>query len=219
MHAAGLLGASTGLPIATLLLVELIIYVLICFGSYGFFKKAGQPGWAAFVPFYNWYIVLKIVGRPGWWLALYLVGFIPLVGTIVLIVLQAIICGDLARSFGHGTGFAVLLFFFFPILAYVLSYGSSVYRGPAALGGRGGPGGGYGYGPPNPPYGGGYGSPPYGGPPAQQYPPPYGAPPPPYGQPPAAPPPYGAPPAPPPPYGQPPASPPSGATEGDAPAE
>jgi hypothetical protein len=28
------------------------------------FTKAGQPGWAALIPIYNIYIILKIVGRP-----------------------------------------------------------------------------------------------------------------------------------------------------------
>lgn len=40
------------------------------------FTKAGQPGWAAIIPFYNIYVLMKVVGRPGWWLILFL---IPLV--------------------------------------------------------------------------------------------------------------------------------------------
>jgi len=28
------------------------------------YKKAGQPGWASIIPFYNFYVLLKIVGKP-----------------------------------------------------------------------------------------------------------------------------------------------------------
>jgi hypothetical protein len=47
------------------------------------FVKAGQPGWKAIIPIYNYYIMLKIVGRPGWWLILYI---IPLVNIIIGII-------------------------------------------------------------------------------------------------------------------------------------
>ena len=62
------------------------------------YTKAGQPGWACIIPFYNIYVLLKIVGRPGWWLVLML---IPLVN-LVIAILVAI---DLAKVFGKGTGF------------------------------------------------------------------------------------------------------------------
>ena len=35
------------------------------------FAKAGRPGWAAIIPIYNYYIALKIAGKPGWWLLLF----------------------------------------------------------------------------------------------------------------------------------------------------
>jgi signal peptidase I len=35
---------------------------------YKLFEKAGEPGWAALVPFYNAFVVVKIVGAPKWWL-------------------------------------------------------------------------------------------------------------------------------------------------------
>ncbi|MGH3469143.1 MAG: DUF5684 domain-containing protein, partial [Thermocrispum sp.] len=123
------------------------------------------------MPFYNIYILLKIVGRPGWWLVLFI---IPLVSFVILI----IVASDLAKSFGKGGGFAVLLILL-PFVGYpILRFGSARYLGPAALAGAqygGYPQGGYGqqqY-PPQAPYG--QPQPPYG---QQQYPPqaPYGQP-------------------------------------------
>lgn len=71
------------------------------------------------------YILLKIVGRPWWWLILFI---IPLVGLIVAIVVSV----DVAKSFGKGVlfgiGLALLGFIFFPILGF----GQAQYQGPSA---------------------------------------------------------------------------------------
>ena len=87
--------------------------------------KAGQPGWACIVPIYNIYILLRIAGRPGWWLILYL---IPLVSIVVAVIVAI----DIAKAFGKGTGFglglAFLGFIFFPILAF----GDAKYGGGSA---------------------------------------------------------------------------------------
>ena len=49
--------------------MEAIIILAICIaviaGIWKVFVKAGQPGWAAIIPIYNAYILLKIVGRPA----------------------------------------------------------------------------------------------------------------------------------------------------------
>jgi hypothetical protein len=88
------------------------------------FKKAGQEGWPALIPIYSTYILLKVVGRPGWWLILFL---IPIVNLVILI----IVMNDLSKSFGHGVGFTLGLLFLSIIFLYILAFGSSTYRGPA----------------------------------------------------------------------------------------
>lgn len=75
-------------------------YLLTVLPLWFIFKKAGQPEWAALIPIFNIYVMLKVVGRPGWWLLLFL---IPFVGLIIWI----IVAYDLARSFGHGAGFTI----------------------------------------------------------------------------------------------------------------
>ncbi|MEY2563396.1 MAG: hypothetical protein QOH88_1589 [Verrucomicrobiota bacterium] len=103
----------------------LLIGLVLVIAMWKIFTKANQPGWASLIPFYNFYIWCKIVGRPGWWLLLML---IPFVNFIIIIIL----CIDLAKSFGKGAGFGIGLLLlgiiFFPILAF----GSSQYVGPAA---------------------------------------------------------------------------------------
>jgi len=89
------------------------------------FVKAGQPGWASIIPIYNWYILLKIVGRPGWWLILMFIPFVNFVFIILLLI-------DLARSFGKGGGFAAGLILLAPIFIVILGLGDARYVGPAA---------------------------------------------------------------------------------------
>ena len=79
----------------------------------------------AFVPIYGFYILLKVVGRPGWWLIWI---FIPIVNYIVII----IVFNDLSKSFGHGVGFTLGLIFLSWIFLAILAWGSSTYRGPSA---------------------------------------------------------------------------------------
>src|SRR3977135_783553 len=62
-------------------------------GYWWLFEKAGEKGWKSLIPFYNFYILTKITGRPWWWI-FYL--FIPIVHLFVAIGIQV----DLYRSFG-----------------------------------------------------------------------------------------------------------------------
>ena len=103
-------------------LIELAIFVLIIAGFWKVFTKAGHPGWAAIIPIYNVYILLKIAGRPAWWLLLFL---IPLVNLIVGIVVSI----DVAKAFAKGVGFGLGLFFLGFIFYPILGFGSDTYTG------------------------------------------------------------------------------------------
>jgi hypothetical protein len=104
-------------------IIWLAVFVLIIAGAWKVFVKAGQPGWAAIVPIYSAYILIaKIVGRPWWWLLLCLV-------PIVSIVIAIILCIDLAKAFGKGTGFGIGLALLAPIFICILGYGDATYKG------------------------------------------------------------------------------------------
>ena len=102
-------------------IVYLALIVFIIASCWKTFEKAGQPGWAAIVPIYNFYIMTKISGTKNWWLM-----FIPLANIYIAIVTYI----ALAKSFGKGTGFGIGLillgFIFFPILGF----GNATYIGP-----------------------------------------------------------------------------------------
>ncbi len=95
--------------------IGLALGVLYIAAIWRVFTKAAQPGWAAVVPIYNVIVLLRIVGRPWWWILLIL---IPIVNIVILFMVAI----DLAKCFGKGTGFGVglvfLPFIFYPMLAW-----------------------------------------------------------------------------------------------------
>lgn len=126
---SALLLQSNGTGIAaigsTMLIVILAIAVVCIIGYWKVFEKAGQPGWAILIPIYNAYILLKIAGRPGWWVLLFL---IPLVN----IVIALIVAIDVAKSFGQGAAFGVVLLFLLSGIGYlILGFGNYQYVRPA----------------------------------------------------------------------------------------
>lgn len=107
------------------LIFSLVLFVIMIAAMWRIFTKAGEEGWKAIIPIYNIVVLLKIVGRPWWWLLLML---IPLVNIVVSIVVM----NDLSKSFGHGVGFTLGLIFLSFIFYLILAFGSSQYQGPAA---------------------------------------------------------------------------------------
>jgi len=99
--------------------------ILMIAACWKIFTNAGQPGWASIIPIYNWYVLCKIVGRPGWWVVLLLIPFVNFIVGIVL-------CIDLAKSFGKGVGFGIGLILLSVIFFPILGFGSAQYQGPTA---------------------------------------------------------------------------------------
>lgn len=121
------MGGSGGGGIAGAIggLIWLAFVVLMVASAWKIFDKAGEPGWAAIIPIYNAVVLLKIVGRPIWWVILML---IPIVGIIV----SLIVILDLAKSFRQGIGYALGLMFLPFIFMPMLAFGDASYAGPSA---------------------------------------------------------------------------------------
>ena len=127
-------GTASGVGFGLVFFIIIIaFYIVVALGVYGAFQKAGQPGWAAFVPVYNFIIMLRVAGRPATWAWFLLLGFIPFLGSIALLVLGIIVLNDISLSFGQGSGFTVGLVLLGPIFWYILWLGPAQYQGPAAL--------------------------------------------------------------------------------------
>ncbi|MEG0752170.1 MAG: DUF5684 domain-containing protein [Oscillospiraceae bacterium] len=107
-------------PLAMFLSLAVAIFLTVCLWK--IFTKAGAPGWAAIIPFYNMYVLFKITWGCGW---KFLFMIIPVVN-IVFYVLTYI---KLAKAFGKGTGFAWGLIFLSLIFMPMLAFGNAKYLG------------------------------------------------------------------------------------------
>lgn len=119
---AGMMGAILG---GSLGLVYFALIVLMIIAWWKIFTKAGKPGWAAIVPIYNIIVLCEIVGRPAWWVILFLIPCVNIVAHIMISL-------DLAKSFGKDVGFGVGLIILPYIFGLILGFGSATYVGPAA---------------------------------------------------------------------------------------
>jgi hypothetical protein len=120
-----MLASSGSGALVILLVIYLAVIVFEIAAVWKIFVKANQPGWGAIIPFYNFYLMCKIVGRPGWWLVLLLI-------PIVNIVISLIVAIDLAKSFSKGSGFGVGLWLVGIVFYPILGFGDATYAGPAA---------------------------------------------------------------------------------------
>ncbi len=61
-----MLGAFKGMG-AGVIIVYIAIMVFMIVSLWIVFKKAGQPGWAAIIPIFNFLVILRVAGKPWWW--------------------------------------------------------------------------------------------------------------------------------------------------------
>lgn len=111
--------------IMAMIIPIIIIAVVVIIGKWKIYEKAGKPGWAAIVPIYNWIVMLEIVGKPIWWIFLFLVPCVNIVFMIWTINL-------LSKSFGQSEGFTVGLLLLGVIFYPILGFGNYQYLGPSA---------------------------------------------------------------------------------------
>lgn len=103
------------------LVIWLAIIVLWIAGMWKVFDKAGQPGWAAIIPVYNLIVLLKVAGKPLWWIILFL---IPIINIIPSILIPIAVAKNFGKGIGTGLGLFFLPFIFYPILGF----GSAEYN-------------------------------------------------------------------------------------------
>jgi len=107
------------------IIIYLAVIVLEIAAMWKIFVKAGKPGWAAIIPIYNLIVLLEIVGKPLWWIVLFIIPFVNYIFLIWTINLVSL-------SFGKDVGFTLGLIFLAPIFWPILGFGSAEYQGPAA---------------------------------------------------------------------------------------
>jgi hypothetical protein len=96
--------------VGTVATAALILQIL---GTWFTFQKAGRPGWAAIVPFYNAYTYNKVGGKPGWWWVLWLIPIVNLIITLIVAI-------GIGRRFGKTTGWSTGLLWLLPPIGYMI---------------------------------------------------------------------------------------------------
>lgn len=106
-------------------LIWLAAVIIVIAGVWKTFTKANQPGWAALIPIYNFYIMLRIGDNEWWWL---LVLLVPILNLYAMYKIFAGVAG----AFGRGIGFALGLWFLGIVFWPLLGFGDYSYQGAPA---------------------------------------------------------------------------------------
>lgn len=122
-------GPDAGVFLA-LIPVYILFVVVLFVALWKVFSKAGKPGWAALVPFYNAWVLAEIAGKPGWWgLGIILVNLVPFVGPAISLVVSLLISLEIAKKFGKSPVFGVVGLWLFSLIGYlILAFGDAKYQ-------------------------------------------------------------------------------------------
>ena len=98
-----------------LALLKIGMFLVFVVGTWRLYTKAGQPGWMAFIPILNALGLLKMAGKPVWWI-------VPMFIPVIHFIPWFFIAQGLSKSFGKGAlfglGLCVLPFVFAPMLGF-----------------------------------------------------------------------------------------------------
>ena len=92
--------AAAAAGAGVIMIVYLAVIIVAIVGLWKVFEKAGKPGWGAIIPIYNIILLLEIVGKPIWWIVLFLIPCVNIVASLLVFL-------DLAKCFGKGAGFGI----------------------------------------------------------------------------------------------------------------
>ena len=97
------------------IVIYVIVILLLIVSLWITVGKAGRPGVSQIVPIWNIIELIRISGKPLWWIFLFL---IPVVNLVIAIMIY----NAISQAFGKGPGFTVgmifLPFVFWPLLAF-----------------------------------------------------------------------------------------------------
>lgn len=109
-------------PSPVMLIVILALCAVMFISMWKIFVKAGEHGWAIFVPFYGNFCQFRMCFGNGW---MFLLMLVPIVNFIVMVMTYF----KMAKVFGKGSLFAVGLMFLPFIFLPVLAFGDAEYEG------------------------------------------------------------------------------------------
>ena len=144
--AAGVVGGIVAVSLTTILVLELVWFILQIIADWKIFSKADVPGWMSIIPILNTFEEYSICWN-GFYGLIFLItsGLFSFMSTgegapmwktiiacvcgIIAIVLHFLQSIKLSKAFGHGAGLGLVLFFLGPIGRLILGFGRSEYAG------------------------------------------------------------------------------------------
>lgn len=102
------------------------IFNAICYMK--LFQKADEPGWMAWVPFLNSYMINKLVFGNGWLFLIQFITFIPYIGSLVYLVYFYYLQWKITEVYGGGIGTFLGMIFLRIIFLPYLAFGPGVYH-------------------------------------------------------------------------------------------
>lgn len=84
-------------------------------GCWRTFEKAGEPGWAAVVPGYNLWVMVRVGHCARWWFPL---AFVPLLNAFALARVSVGVADQFGRGVPFGLGLLAVPWLFWPVLGF-----------------------------------------------------------------------------------------------------
>lgn len=127
-------------------IVSLVMSILTIIGGWKMFRKFGEPGWKAIIPFYNIWVEYKYTWKPVMIIPVALMGIggsclmqiaeegsalqiIASVAFLVSWVLTIIAYYKRCKAFGHGIGYTIGHLIAPGVMTIILGFGKSQYIG------------------------------------------------------------------------------------------
>ena len=108
--------------------LSLAIYIASSIGLMKIFNKAGVPGWAAWIPFFNNWKMLEIGGQQGFWAVLAIIPVVNIVSTVYLYIAMY----HIGKKLGKDGAFLLWAFFVAPVWFLWLGFDKSTWNDSAA---------------------------------------------------------------------------------------
>lgn len=109
--------------VKTIVICLIVLFIYGTFLRWRIYQKAGEPGWAALVPFYRQLVMYRVCELTPLFMLLW---FIPILGWIAMFIIAIAKRFILAKSFGKGNLFGLGLLFLPPIFQSILAFNSKI---------------------------------------------------------------------------------------------
>ena len=118
-------GMSAGL-VLLMVCFALAITIFLIIVEWKVFTKAGKPGWAAIIPIYNQIVLFDIIGYNWYYIFVFCLSWIPVIGSLLLLFFCVTMNIKLAKAYGQSVGFGIGLLLLSPVFTAILAFNKDI---------------------------------------------------------------------------------------------